>query len=179
MNPRWGLLMLVVTAGLSLGAGSCTRQPASGSADSTTTTPLPAPTSGPYGTGSGGTASGPVTDTTEASFDTSGAVGGTRDELRARLQAEARRLGEASRAGRLDEVSARALRTRDLVVALAGKTDGLAAAQTRGIDSLVTSVTQTAEKLRAHAAAREMDGVRAQTAELQGVVKRILDLSAR
>lgn len=178
MNPRWTLLMIVVTAGLTLGAGSCSRQSSTTTADSTRTV-LPPPTSGPGGAGSAMTPDTGAGGASPAPVDTSSPVGGTLTDLRSQLAAESRRLGEAAGTGRFDEVSARALHTRDLVVALAGKTSDLPAARAGGIDSLVTLVTQSAEKLRTSATAKQADGVRAGTTELQGLIQRVLEFSRR
>jgi hypothetical protein len=163
---------------MSVGGGGCARQQRTDATDARrsdsglTSQPEGAPpaTAGVFAEGLDSTSSG-LPDTTSP-------VGGTLAELRARLRAEALRLDRAVSAARLDEVSSRALRVRDLSVALGGKTTGLTDQKVQQIESDVAAVIQIAEKIRAQAAAGDAAGVKARNVELQGVVARMVKVSA-
>jgi len=117
-------------------------------------------------------------DTTGSTPDTVSTVTGTLAELRTRLHAEALRLDQAVAARDFDEVGSRALRIRDLVVALEGKITGLSSKAIEEIESDIPETTQMVEKIRGFAAARDAANVKTQNADLQSIVARILELSA-
>jgi len=177
---RTGASTLILFAfALALGGGGwgCARQEHTDSvngskADSTTSGPGGAPSAatGVFAEGQDTTGSAPP--------DTSSPVGGTLADLRGRLRDEALRLDRAVRAGKLDEVSSRALHVGDLAVALGGKSTGLPNAKVQQIEGDVSETLQIVESLRAKAAAADAGGVKAQNAVLQGVVARIVAASA-
>jgi hypothetical protein len=112
------------------------------------------------------------------SLDTTSAITGTLAELRERLRTEAGLIVRAAAAPAFDEVAARALRTRDLAVALSGKTASLPQQRAQEIETLVANLTRETEGLRAHAVARETVAVRTRSAGLQQMVTRIGGLAA-
>ena len=171
------LVLFALALALSLGGWGCARQRTDSTDPSKADSGL---TSQPGGAPPAATeifAEG-TDSTSSASPDTTSPVGGTLADLRARLRAEALRVDRAVSAGKFDEVSARALRVRDLAVALGGKSAGLANQKVQQIESDVSEVIQIVEKLRAQAATADAGGVKTQNAALQGVVARIVKVSA-
>jgi hypothetical protein len=170
------LVLLALTLALSVGGWGCARQRTDSddpsNADSSLTSQpgdSPPGTTGIFAEGHDSTGSAPP--------DTSSPVGGALDHLRDQLRAEALRLDRAVHAGKLDEAYSRALRVRDVVVALNGKTAGLPDQKARQIESDMNVVIDLVEKVRARAAAGDAAGLKAQNAELQGVVARIIKVS--
>ncbi|HYM80397.1 MAG TPA: hypothetical protein VEY91_03175 [Candidatus Limnocylindria bacterium] len=72
-----------------------------------------------------------------------------------------------------------ALRVRDLVVALGGKTAGVPTRTADDLELQISEVTAVTEKIRGHAAAGEIDGVTAQNTALQGMITKMLKTSAQ
>lgn len=121
---------------------------------------------------------GSATDEPAAPLDTSSAVGGTLPELRERLRREANALQGAVASADFDRATARALRVRDLAVALSGRTSGLPQSKAQEIETLIGTLTEASERLRTHAAARETAAVRARATEVGTLVSRVVALTA-
>lgn len=112
------------------------------------------------------------------SLDTTSAITGTLAELREQLRTEAGLVVRAAAVPAFDEIAGRALRIRDLAVALSGRTAGLPQQRAQEVETLIAGVTQETEALRAHAVARETVAVRTRSAGLQQAVTRIAVLTA-